>query len=174
MKRRDFVLKTSIITTSMVTPFALNACTTNYSIKKNIFGIQLYSLRDEMTKDPKGTLEKLASYGYKYIEGYEGKFGLFWGMTNIEFKKYLDDLGMKMISSHCGNTDNLESFNKKSAEAGEIGMEYLICPSLGGGKKIDAFKRHAERFNKCGQIAKNNGTKFAYHNHAYSFERFRD
>ena len=171
MKRRDFVLKTSIITTSMVTPFALNACTTNYSIKKNIFGIQLYSLRDEMTKDPKGTLEKLASYGYKYIEGYEGKFGLFWGMTNIEFKKYLDDLGMKMISSHCGNTDNLESFNKKSAEAGEIGMEYLICPSLGGGKKIDAFKRHAARFNKCGQIAKNNGTKFAYHNHAYSFEK---
>jgi sugar phosphate isomerase/epimerase len=171
MKRRDFVLKTSIITTSMAAPFALNACTTNYSIKKNIFGIQLYSLRDEMTKDPKGTLEKLASYGYKYIEGYEGKFGLFWGMTNIEFKKYLDDLGMKMISSHCGNTDNLESFQEKSAQAGEIGMEYLICPYAKGDRTIDQFKKNAEKFNKCGEIAQNNGTKFAYHNHDYSFKK---
>jgi len=171
MKRRDFILKNSIITTSLVTPFILNACSTNYSLKKNIFGIQLYSLRDEMINNPKETLVKIASYGYKYIEGYEGALGLFWGMTNLEFKNFLDDLGLTMISSHCRDTNNLESFKKKSTEAGEIGMEYLICPHAKGDRTIDQFKKNADIFNKCGEIAQNNGTKFAYHNHDYSFKK---
>lgn len=171
MKRRDFILNSSIMSVSMIAPLSISACGSIEGHQKNIFGIQLYSVRDEMTKDPKGTLTKIASYGYKYVEGYEGKLGLFWGMTNLEFKKFLDDLGLTMISSHCGDTNNLESFNKKSTDAGEIGMEYLICPWAEGDRTIDQFKINAEIFNKCGEIAQNNGTKFAYHNHDYSFKK---
>ncbi len=50
---------------------------------------------------------------------------MFWGMTNTEFKKYMDELGMKIISSHC---DINKDFEKKAAEAAAIGMKYLICP----------------------------------------------
>ena len=35
---------------------------------------------------------------------------------------------------------------------------------------MKGFRSLAERFNKCGQIAKDHGIKFAYHNHAYSFQ----
>lgn len=136
----------------------------NASIKN--FGLQLWSVRDDLQKDPKGTLKQVASFGYKQLESFEGKDGIFWGMTNKEFKKYMDELGMKMISAHCNiNTD----FEKKAAQAGEIGMKYLICPYLGPQKTVDDYKKAAEKFNACGEICKKNGLRFAYHNHGYSF-----
>src|SRR5687768_7928312 len=65
------------------------------------FGLQLYTLREDFPKDPKGVLQKVASYGYKQVESFEGPKGIFWGMTNTEFKSYLDGLGMAIVSSHC-------------------------------------------------------------------------
>jgi sugar phosphate isomerase/epimerase len=171
MKRRNFILNSSIMSASLIAPLSISGCSFNESSQKNIIGIQLYSVRDEMVKNPKETLTKIASYGYKYVEGYEGSLGLFWGMTNLEFKKFLDDLGLTMISSHCGDTNNLESFNKKSSQAAEIGMKHLICPWAEGDRTIDQFKRNAEIFNKCGEISQQNGMKFAYHNHDYSFKK---
>ena len=90
MKRREFVLKSTLITSSILVPMSISSCTLNSANQMNRIGIQLYSLRDEMNKNPKETLAQVASYGYKFIEGYEGDKGLFWGMTNLEFKDYLD------------------------------------------------------------------------------------
>src|SRR5215210_3488362 len=64
------------------------------------FGVQLYSVRDLIEKDPKNTLKQLAAMGYKQVESFERSQGMFWGMTNKAFKSFLDDLGMKIISSH--------------------------------------------------------------------------
>ncbi len=133
------------------------------------FGIQLYTLRDDVPKDPKGVLKQLASFGYKQIEGYEGAQGMFWDMKNTDFKKYLDDIGLNMVSSHC---DIKKDFEKKAAEAAEIGMEYLVCPYVGAQTSMDAWKKITDRFNECGAICKKNGIKFAYHNHAYTFVPF--
>jgi sugar phosphate isomerase/epimerase len=130
------------------------------------FGIQLWSVRDDLAKDPKGVLSQLASYGYKQIESFEGSTGMFWGMTNKEFKAHMDKVGSKIISSHC---DITKDFEKKAAEASEIGMKYLICPWKGPQKDIDAFKKFADEFNQKGEICKKNGIRFAYHNHDYSF-----
>jgi sugar phosphate isomerase/epimerase len=168
--RRSFLKATGTLASGLLigrSAFSMNDFSTNGSIKK--FGIQLYSLRSDLPNDPKGVLKQVASFGYKQIESYEGKQGMFWGMTNKEFKKYMDELGMTIVSSHCNiNSD----FETKAAQAGEIGMKYLICPSLGGANKsIDDFKRAAEKFNACGDICKKNGLKFAYHNHGYSFEQ---
>ena len=173
MKRRNFILNSALFSASIGIPLSLKSQELFHrsNIISENFAIQLYSVRDSMKKDPKATLKELASYGYKYIEGYESSLGLFWGMTNLEFKKFLDDLGLTMISSHCGDTNNLESFNKKSSQAAEIGMKHLICPWAEGDRTIDQFKRNAEIFNKCGEISQQNGMKFAYHNHDYSFKK---
>lgn len=168
--RRKFIKITGGVTTG----FALSglsglsyfsSCEETGKLKK--FGIQLYTLRDVVPKDPKGVLKQLASFGYTQIESYEGQQGMFWGMSNTEFKKYLDDLGMSIVSSHC---DMNKDFEKKTAEAAAIGMKYLICPWLGPQKSIDDYKRHADEFNKRGEICKKNGIRFAYHNHDYSFK----
>lgn len=129
-------------------------------------GIQLYSLRDDLPKDPKGILKKLATFGYKEIESYEGESGMFWGMSNRDFKKYMGSLGMEIVSSHC---DYTKDFERKAAEAGAIGMKYLICPWIGRQKNLDDYKRTADAFNKAGEICQKNGLRFAYHNHDYSF-----
>ncbi|MDP9229640.1 MAG: sugar phosphate isomerase/epimerase [Bacteroidota bacterium] len=170
-KRREFLK----LTAAMSSGFALQGFAHKFSTlndfdekeKLKSFGLQLYTLRDDMPKDPKGVLKQIALDGYKQIEGYEGKQGMFWDMTNFEFKKYLDDLGLTMVSSHC---DIKKDFEKKAGEAAAIGMKYLICPYKGPQKSIDDFKKFAEEFNQAGEICKKAGIRFAYHNHDYSFK----
>ncbi len=131
------------------------------------YGLQLYTLRDEMPKDPKGTLRKIADMGYTQIEGYEGKLGMFWGMEPQAFKDYLDELGLTMVSSHC---DINENFAEKARQAASIGLEYLICPYIGTRDDRAGWQEVVEQFNACGKTCADNGLRFAYHNHAYTFE----
>lgn len=130
------------------------------------FGLQLYTLRDDLPKDPKGILKQVASFGYKQIEGFEGSKGIWWGMKPKEFKDYLDSIGLTMISTHCDTTKN---FDRKAAEAAEIGLKYLIQPWVGPQKTLDDYKKVADNFNKLGDVCKKHGIRFAYHNHGYSF-----
>ncbi|GIV30861.1 MAG: sugar phosphate isomerase [Saprospiraceae bacterium] len=131
------------------------------------FGIQLYTLRSEMDKDPAKVLRQVASFGYKQVENYEGRKGLWWDMGHKGMKSLCDELGLELIASHCNFTQN---FEEKAAQAAEVGMRYLIAPWVGPQKSIDDFKRIAETFNKCGEVCKTNGLRFAYHNHDYSFK----
>jgi len=166
MKRNEFLkLSGGLALVGLASKSGFGSLSCNEKKLKE-FGIQLWSVRDDLAKDPKGVLKQLASYGYKQIESFEGGKGMFWGMTNTEFKSYMDELGMKIIASHC---DITKDFEKKAAEASAIGMKYLICPWKGPQKDIDAFKKFAEEFNQKGEICKKNGIRFAYHNHDYSF-----
>jgi sugar phosphate isomerase/epimerase len=174
IQRRAF-LKTASLLTSGIALTALSSKLAGCGSAKgggsaainNNFGLQLYTLRADLPKDPKGILKQIASFGYKQIESYEGQQGMFWGMKNTEFKKYMDDLGMTIVSSHCNYN---QDFERKAAEAGEIGMKYLLCPYLGPRKELDFYKKAADQFNKCGEIAKKSGLRFGYHNHDYSFK----
>ena len=172
--RRLFLQKAGLLSSGVVlTAFGskLMGCNTvSNAISGNdvdTFGLQLYTLRDVLPKDPKGVLKQVASFGYKQIEGYEGPKGMFWGMGNKEYDKYLADLGMKMVSCHA---DTGRGFEKRADEAAEIGMKYLISPWLGPNKSLDFYKKAAERFNQCGEICRQRGLRFAYHNHDYSFK----
>jgi len=162
--RRNFLRNSALAGLAVSMPFRneLMAMTA----AKNSFGIQLWSVKEALAKDTLGVLKHLSKSGYKKIESFEGDKGIFWGMKNTEFKKVLDDLGMQLVSSHC---DNTKDFERKAAEAGEIGMKYLICPHKGAQPSIDNYKKFADEFNACGEIAKKNGIRFAYHNHDYSF-----
>jgi sugar phosphate isomerase/epimerase len=167
MKRNEFLKISSGLALAGLASRSSIASVIGEDAKLNNFGIQLWSVRDDLAKDPKAVLAQLSSYGYKQIESFEGKTGIFWGMTNKEFKAEMDKLGMKIISSHC---DITKDFERKAAEAGEIGMKYLMCPYKGKQKDLDAFKKFADEFNQKGEICKKNGIKFAYHNHDYSFD----
>jgi sugar phosphate isomerase/epimerase len=172
MKRRIFLKTAGGFAAGLaIAPYACsNSSSSTEVVSTNTFGLQLYSLRDVIPADPKGILKQVASFGYKQIESYEGAQGMFWGMKNTEFKKYIGDLGLDMVSSHC---DIDKDFEKKAAEAAEIGMKYLICPWRSQ-ETLDDYKRVAEDFNAKGEICKSNGIRFAYHNHAYSFNLVED
>jgi sugar phosphate isomerase/epimerase len=172
-KRRDFLkVVTTVASGVALTGVAgqLMGCGTSSKMSggNNKFGLQLYSVRDVLPKDPQGVLKQIASYGYKEIESYEGNKGMFWGMKNTEFKNFIGGLGMETVSSHCGYK---QDFERKADEAAAIGMKYLICPYIGAQKDLDAYKRFAADFNKAGEICKQRGLKFAYHNHDYTFKK---
>ncbi|HEY2726209.1 MAG TPA: sugar phosphate isomerase/epimerase [Parafilimonas sp.] len=161
--RRRFLQTTGLLTAAGL--IGSNELFANNAKLKN-YGLQLWSVKNALGKDPKGVLKQLAADGYTQIESFEGSMGMFWGMTAADFKKYMDDLGMKIISSHC---DIEKDFEKKAADAASIGMKYLICPYKGPQKTADDFKKIADEFNEKGDICKKNGIRFAYHNHDYSF-----
>jgi sugar phosphate isomerase/epimerase len=182
-KRRDFLR----LGTGLVGGFALGAISCNNSAETTAekpadssnastptgtalaaFGIQLYSLRDDFPKDPKAILKQVADMGYTQVEGFERDKGIFWGMSDAEFKSYMNEIGLTMISTHC-NTD--KDFEKKAAQAAAAGLKYLVYPFEGAGKTIDDYKKMAADFNKKGEICKTNGIRFAFHNHAPSFKQ---
>lgn len=170
-KRRDFLKLSALAAGGFLLPSTTTKAANWLSgagATSHKFGLQLWSIKDALPKDPKTVLKQVAGFGYNQLESFEGAQGMFWGMTNKEFKSYVGDLGMQMVSSHC---DFRKDFEKKAEQAAEIGMKYLIAPYLGPQKSIDDFKKAAEVFNKCGDICKQNGIKFAYHNHDYSFKK---
>jgi sugar phosphate isomerase/epimerase len=135
--------------------------------KLKAFGIQLWTVKNALGKDPKSVLKQLSADGYKQIESFEGSKGMFWGMTNTEFKAYMDELGMTIISSHCNTS---QDFEKKVDEAAAIGMKYLLNPYVPVQKTADDYKKIAEQFNKNGEVCKKAGIRFGYHNHAHDFK----
>ena len=145
----------------------LNSLPDNHAAKLKTFGLQLYTIRDLFEKDPKGALKQIAGLGYKQVEGYERASGIFWGMKNTELKKYIDGLGMSFISSHC---EIDKDFERKANEAAEIDMKYLIYNWPFSWQPMDEYKKMAVQFNRCGEICRKAGIRFAYHNYVSSFQ----
>lgn len=148
-------------------------------------GLQLYSVKDVLEDDLKGTLQQLASYGYKEVESYPGKKGHYYGMQPKEFKQMLDGMGLVIVSSHFGSgkTDGkadswhqatmLHGFEELATKAAETGQKYLTCSSLHQSlwATSEDLKRTADLFNKTGEICKKAGLTFAYHNHDFEFNK---
>jgi sugar phosphate isomerase/epimerase len=180
--RRDF-LKTSTLAIGGATLIPGLACSTGTkraAVPDVVTAIQLYSVRDDMQADPLGSLTKLAKMGYKYVEHANYVNQRFYGWTPGEFKKVLDDLGMKMPSGHTvlGSQhwdENLNDFTddwkKLVDDAAYMGQEYVVSPWLDGSLRqtYEDLVRFMGIFNKCGELCKTRGMRFGYHNHDFEF-----
>jgi len=148
--------------------------------RKSIIGVQLYSIRNEMGKDPLGSLTQVAKMGYEYVEHANYINRKFYGYAPAEFKKVLDDLGLKMISGHTvmgsqhwdeSKKDFSDSWKYTVEDAGVLQQRYVVSPSMDNSmrKTYDDFKHYMDIFNKCGELCKKQGMKFGYHNHDFEF-----
>ena len=146
-----------------------------------VMGIQLYSIRDDMKKDPAGTLKLLADMGYKYVEHANYVQRKFYGYDAKAFKKLLDDLNLKMPSGHtvmskdhwdAGKKDFTDAWKYTVDDAAVVGQRYVISPWLDETlrKTYDDIKAYMEVFNKSGELCKKSGMKFGYHNHNFEFK----
>ena len=147
---------------------------------KKLVGVQLYSIRDDMRKDPQGTLTALAEMGYKYVEhaNYIGR--KFYGWEAKEFKKRLDDLGIKMPSGHTvmgkphwddAKNDFTDLWKYTVEDAAIMGQELVISPSIDMGIRKDKnlLLKYMDIFNKSGELCQKSGMRFGYHNHDFEF-----
>jgi sugar phosphate isomerase/epimerase len=175
--RRSFIQKTAIVLAgSSVFSKQLLAA----AAPKHITGIQLYSVRDEMKKDPLSTLKALADMGYQYVEHANYVNRKFYGYSATEFKKVLDSLGLKMLSGHTVmGKDHWDASKKEFTDAWKytvddaaiVGQEIVISPWLDEGlrKTYDDMLAYMEVFNKSGELCKKSGMRFGYHNHNFEF-----
>lgn len=133
-------------------------------------GIQLYSIRDLVKEDFIGTLTQVAKIGFGSVEAAGYSEGKFYGYSPAEYKRIIEDLGMKPISSH--SNVEVTNVNQLIDDTLEAGMKYLVIPSIRESRRntMDGYKISAEEFNYIGSRCKNAGLKFAYHNHDFEFK----
>jgi sugar phosphate isomerase/epimerase len=145
-------------------------------------GIQLYSLRDELPKDVKGVIKKIADAGYKEVETYGYSLqNKFWGLDPKAFSTLLKSHGLTAPSGHYGmdrflldgNPEELKTYIEAS---NTIGGKYITVPYLGDALRpdLDGFKRVADQLNKAAELCKPAGLKLAYHNHDFEFKAYGD
>lgn len=136
--RRTFIKQSGIMTAGLM----LNP--SNLLKSQKTTGLQLYSVRDVIVKDPKGVIQKVAAAGYNEVEMYglsaENKF---YGLTVKELAQVLKDNNLKSPSGHYapekflfdnGNGDDVKNFCEV---AHTLGHQYIIVPYLAknGGKQ---------------------------------------
>jgi sugar phosphate isomerase/epimerase len=133
-----------------------------------------------MFKDPLGTLKALSKMGYQYIEHANYVNRKLYGYTPIEFKKILDDLGMKMPSGHTSlNANHWDNKKKEFTDAWKytiddavtLGQDFVISPWIDEKVRTsyDALMHQLEQFNLSGELCLESGIRFGYHNHNFEF-----
>jgi len=154
----------------------------------------LCTVFEKMNNDPKATLEKIASIGYKEIETAFSTRGGYYGYKPKEFKKLAEDLGLKWRAHHALGAPfkmppgrklpvgsdgkpitiptmmNLrDNYQQLVDDAAEAQLSFLVCASTPVGT-MDEVKNSIEVFQKTGEASKKAGIEFAYHNHATEFD----
>lgn len=171
--RRDF-LKVSAAGALGAMVLGQAACTSAAVDKKSFgVGLQLYTVRDAIANDLPGSLQKLSDLGYKNLEMASYADGKFYGMAPKEFQKLVEGLGMKIVSSH--TSVEAEGITTASAQQmadahAEIGVEYCVQPWIEEkDRNVETYKKMIAEWNKVGEIMKNVGIQFGYHNHNFEF-----
>ena len=131
-----------------------------------VAGIQLYTMRTVMEKDPEPVLQALAQIGYREVE----MAGMY-GKTAAEFRAMLDRAGLRAPSTHIP-LDQLSgaALDKTLADAKVLGNEWIVCPWLDESlRSPEGFNRLVDVLNQAGQRVNAAGLRFAYHNHNFEF-----
>jgi sugar phosphate isomerase/epimerase len=173
MNRRKFLGHSALLTAGILAMPKLMSAKANQK-----YGLQLYSLREQLPRDVKGVIAKVAVAGYKQVEtfGYSKEHG-FWGLSAVEFKKLLRSNGLTTPSGHYGMDSFLKSGNineiDDAIEAATIlEQEYVTIPYISPNLRQNAndIKSLTNWVNVAAKRVQNAGLKLGYHNHNFEFE----
>jgi sugar phosphate isomerase/epimerase len=183
--RRDFLKSASLMLAGgLVAPQLLSSCAGKPAAPAKNIGLQLYSLRDLVKESGIQTvLETAAKIGYTNLEtaGYDN--GKIYGLAPAEFKKMVNDLGMKCTSAHLGQAFTKEkeaevmSWWDQAIEAhNELGVKYMVQPwmPVNDQTTLDDLKMYCDYFNTVGYKTAAASIAFGYHNHNFEFRKIED
>ena len=173
--RRTFIKQTGILVSAAVLGLTSFRPKSTYKM-----GLQLYTIRDPLSKDAIGTLKKVAGLGYENLEtyGFDGAQKKYYGYEAKEFQRILSDHNLTTTSGHY----DLNSFLSKPDEdldryvdqciegAHALKQDYITWPWLDPeSRTIEKFKLVAQKLNRIGERLKNTKVGLAYHNHDFEF-----
>src|SRR4029434_8069868 len=140
LTRRTFLSVTGTL------PFTLAARAAKY--KDVPPGIELYTVRDELTKDLAGTVRAVARMGYKVVEFYSPYYS--WTPEQAkDVGKLMEDLGLRCHSTHNGAQSLRPEGIQKAIDLNQIiGSRYIIMASPPANtNSIDGWKNVANLLN---------------------------
>ena len=180
MKRSVFISQMTTLGALTYSGLPQLACTGPSKYK---MGLQLFSVRDAMAKEPVDTLKKLKAMGYEDFEtfGFDPKTKKLYGFKVSDFKKILDDLGLSTTSGHFGFSDHFNSSKEELkwfvdqciTASKTLNAPYITWPWVHPDQRnSENFKLLADKLNRIGEQVNSAGLGFAYHNHGYEFENW--
>ena len=177
--RRDFLKNASLMLAGgLVAPQLLTSCGDAAPAKH--IGLQLYSLR-EMVKDDgiQAVIKAVAKMGYTHVETADYANGSIYGMKPSEFKKLVNDNGLKCTSAHVNQSYSKENeaevmmwWDKCVDAHNELGCKYMVMPMLtiNDQTTMDDMKNYCDYLTAIGLKTAASSIAFGYHNHAFEFE----
>ena len=137
------------------------------SLRASNLGVQLYTVRDVILKNPASTLEAIQSIGYTEVEATYGNLHQIWSG--------LKETSLQPVSVHLDEALFIKGGSALDATLQEVkgrGFKFVVMPYIPvehrGGP--DMFKKLADTLNRSGERAKSNGLRLCYHNHAFEYK----
>jgi sugar phosphate isomerase/epimerase len=178
MKRRTFIQQSSCVAAGTVLVPGLLGCAESPSQKS--IGIQLYTLKDIIGKDVRGTLKQVADIGFKELESYGYSDGKNFNLPYREFNKMANDLGLTIVSGHYGTGYGapdmkgslVNDWERAVEDAKNAGQKYMAIAWLHPQERqsLDDYKKVCAQMNQANEVCRKAGITFAYHNHEFEFE----
>ncbi len=179
MNRRDFIART----TALAAGAALASHGARAACSALPAGVQLYTVRDLLQKDPRGTLAALKTIGLVEGElyGLNGpENGSLFGLTAKELKQAFDASGIKVTMSHIGGALTNTGAIAESARALGVSTVIVALPNEFSAQRDGRFTmvpaasrsqldQLATRLNQVGREYRSEGLTFGYHNHWVEF-----
>ncbi len=131
-------------------------------------GLQLYSVRNDLARDFKGTLQKVKDLGYEGVE-----FADLYGNSPEDVRAMCEEIGLIPVSAHVPLADMLADIDKVIADYKTIGCEYLVVPYVTNERRPggELFMQMVDEIRAIGEKAKAAGLGLLYHNHDFEFKQ---
>lgn len=136
-------------------------------LRKMGIALQLYTVRDALEEDFRGTLRRVAAMGYEGVE-----FAGYGGIPAEEMRELLTELHLQAVGSHVSLQRLQKNLDEELAYMKAIGSRYIVCPALPPEYRSDkeGWQQVYSQFSEIGKKAQEQGLHFGYHNHAFEFE----
>jgi len=145
-----------------------------------VIGLQLWSVKDDMKNDAKGTIEKVGAMGYQFVEAAGYGDGKFYGIEPAEFKALAEANKLSFLASHTGQglpdsvkwAETMAWWDTCVAAHKAAGVTYIVQPWMGqeAYRSLDTLKMYCDYFNAVGEKCNAAGIRFGYHNHDGEFK----
>jgi sugar phosphate isomerase/epimerase len=166
MTSHGSISRRSFLAAAAATPLALAT-----PAGKNIpVGIELYSVRDEMTKDTLATVRAIAKMGYEVVEFYGPYYS--WTPDLIkDLRKLMDETGIRCNSTH-NDARNFrpENIQKAIDYNKTLGAKYVVMASSGNVTTLDGWKGVGDALTSAMEKLRPAGLRAGYHNHQTEFK----
>ena len=181
ISRRSFLERGSLALAAMTILESRAAADPHTGPLGRPIGLQLYTVRQDATKDLHGTLKQIAAIGYREVET-----AGFYGKPGKELRKIFDDYGLAAPSAHYAMGDLQKDLQAKIDDAASLGAKFFVCAfpalkdsapmpagkSMANAISLDDWKWNAEQLNRIGELTQKAGLRTGYHNHNMEFRSY--